>query len=373
MKASRFVLTVATGVLAVAATAGATKYYFNGFNSSSLSGWTAQSGDGSPDAGVYRWPGGEFGYEMVGYDPAAAANKGAYTAATPVNPVGQDFWMSADFMHMGDYRGFGNGMGTGTKRTYQFYVDATGAGMGVYASMSRADGTIDLGLCYTGNYYGLTTSDAISLGGASSTWDNTKYQQLRVDVNFRSTAGLIDIYLDHNLVGTRQMSDLAGLPAASTVQNFTAVGAYFRQTFDEQNWFSTVSIDNLWCGSEASPFVVAHPGFGPPYSLIQFGDFNCDGIVDVVDLGLMAGSWKKGNATWAGSPLSRYKNPGMPIWPWMLPGDSNGDGTVDVVDLGILATNWKKSVTLPPEPTPEPATMALLSLDGLAMLRRRNK
>ena len=80
-------------------------------------------------------------------------------------------------------------------------------------------------------------------------------------------------------------------------------------------------------------------------------DFNHDGIVDVVDLGILASDWKK-----TGMIFSQ--------------GDTNSDSKVDVVDLGTLATYWQKTNST--DVVPEPASMALLSIVGLLMLRRRN-
>jgi hypothetical protein len=49
-------------------------------------------------------------------------------------------------------------------------------------------------------------------------------------------------------------------------------------------------------------------------------------------------------------------------------GDFDGDGDVDLDDLSSLAGNWQYGVT---GAVPEPATIGLLTLGGLAMLRRR--
>ncbi|MCL2639625.1 MAG: dockerin type I domain-containing protein, partial [Phycisphaerales bacterium] len=54
------------------------------------------------------------------------------------------------------------------------------------------------------------------------------------------------------------------------------------------------------------------------------GDINGDGIVDLMDLTILARNWKK-PGTWA-------------------TGDLNGDGFVDLADLTILARNWKKVI-----------------------------
>jgi len=82
----------------------------------------------------------------------------------------------------------------------------------------------------------------------------------------------------------------------------------------------------------------------------EYGDFNLDGKIDTVDLTILGTyfgvgtSWSQGNA--------------------------NCDTTVDTVDLTILGTYFGFVAS---SPIPEPATMSLLALGGIAALRRRRK
>jgi hypothetical protein len=92
------------------------------------------------------------------------------------------------------------------------------------------------------------------------------------------------------------------------------------------------------------------------------GDADLDGDVDLADLGNLAGAYGlTSGATWA-------------------MGDFDGDGDVDLVDLGNLATYYGYGAPAPLNfaadaasygLVPEPATLALLCLGGLALLRRR--
>jgi hypothetical protein len=80
------------------------------------------------------------------------------------------------------------------------------------------------------------------------------------------------------------------------------------------------------------------------------GDANNDGVVNVGDLGILAGNY--GTLTGA---------------TWEM-GDFNGDGAVNVGDLGILAGNYGSSAAAS---VPEPLSLSLLTVGGLALLRRK--
>ncbi len=82
------------------------------------------------------------------------------------------------------------------------------------------------------------------------------------------------------------------------------------------------------------------------------GDFDEDNDVDGVDFGL----WQTGYPTASGASL--------------VNGDADGDGDVDGVDFGIWQENYPTNLG-GATTTPEPATLGLLLIGGLALLRRR--
>jgi hypothetical protein len=79
----------------------------------------------------------------------------------------------------------------------------------------------------------------------------------------------------------------------------------------------------------------------------EFGDFNLDGMVGILDLGLLGDNYSTASG-WA-------------------TGDANGDGTTGILDLGLLGDNYGYDGSA----IPEPATMSLLGLGAIALIRRK--
>lgn len=83
----------------------------------------------------------------------------------------------------------------------------------------------------------------------------------------------------------------------------------------------------------------------------SMGDADCDAFVDDDDLSLLLSNWKGGDVGWE-------------------KGDFNFSTDVDDDDLSLLLSNWTGSGG---GSIPEPATLCLLTLGGLGMLRRRRR
>ncbi len=90
---------------------------------------------------------------------------------------------------------------------------------------------------------------------------------------------------------------------------------------------------------------------------ISSGDVNSDGFVNIRDVTTIIG------------------NLGM-LGPTYQDGDLAGDNDVDVGDLDIVKANWGFGFggsEPPPEGIPEPATLGLLLVSGLIVLRRKQR
>ena len=108
---------------------------------------------------------------------------------------------------------------------------------------------------------------------------------------------------------------------------------------------------------------VTYAGDAVHATVARSGDANLDGEVNVVDLGILAGSWM-GAADWTTA-------------------DFNGDGMADVGDLGVIASNWQAGVVgggaISFEQAlresgivvPEPAALAMMLVGLMPLMRRR--
>jgi hypothetical protein len=82
------------------------------------------------------------------------------------------------------------------------------------------------------------------------------------------------------------------------------------------------------------------------------GDVNYDGVVNGLDISLVASQW-----------LQTGK----------LAGDANGDGVVNGLDISVIAANWLATSAGGGAAAPEPATVVLATLGALALLAYRRR
>jgi len=170
------------------------------------------------------------------------------------------------------------------------------------------------------------------------------------------TLTLEDVVLKILDAGGNVANDTVQLPVFTyDVDLVTVDMAEFASNFDvsalDENW--TVGDLALTDGEAGIIYLTGLSGGSLPGLP---GDANGNGFVDDDDLAVLLSNWEA--------------DPGT-ITTWTL-GDFTADTDVDDDDLAVLLGNW----TGPPPggaAVPEPATLALLGLGGLSVLRRRRK
>jgi len=111
---------------------------------------------------------------------------------------------------------------------------------------------------------------------------------------------------------------------------------------------------NLTCGSAGYSVAVADGDWIATFTGLTAGDANADHKVSIGDLSIMAGNWNQCGFT------NGYAD-----------ADFNCDGCVGIGDLSMMAGTWGWELPGGGVAIPEPATLSLLCLGGLAVIRRR--
>jgi PEP-CTERM motif len=145
--------------------------------------------------------------------------------------------------------------------------------------------------------------------------------------------------------------DLAGL-ATLTIDGVEASQAVFKSNFGD-GLNRPIGFGTFAGGLNIIDFqgLIFNPVVSLGFPII--GDLDGDGFVGIADLNIILGNW------------NQNVPPGDPL------ADLSGDGFVGIADLNVVLGNWNAGTPPAASAVPEPATLGLIALGGLAMLKRR--
>ena len=181
--------------------------------------------------------------------------------------------------------------------------------------------------------------------------------------NFLINSGSLEIELvgllrgdDYDALVVSGELTLAGTLDVLLIDSFTPV---LGNSFDILDWdtlsgtFGTVNLPRLSAGLDWDSSNLYTTGEIIVTGMCMCGDANNDGVVSADDYASVQGAF--GNTGDVG-----------------IPGDANCDGLVSADDYASVQSNFGATSGLGDEMTvPEPATLSLLAIGGLAMMRRR--
>lgn len=191
-----------------------------------------------------------------------------------------------------------------------------------------------------------------------------QYQQGRVDIQGQEVFTPIDVPMPQGHItlhykAADQRMDL-WLNDTKILENIESSAGYDISKI--QLGGGGISFENALYDNVILGVLAAECGSGGAGALPA--DFNCDGVIDVADLGILGANFNLTEMIFSD-------------------GDANGDGAVDVADLGILGANWSGVGQLsggqglqgyePQALIPEPVTVSVLAISVLVLgYRQRN-
>jgi PEP-CTERM motif len=159
---------------------------------------------------------------------------------------------------------------------------------------------------------------------------------------------------DYGAVDPTLNTNLASFIQADTDQQVSLLFFPRDDATDGNVSFLTKEHDGVTGESALFP-VVTTPTLVLEFGTALAGDLDGDGFVGIADLNIVLGAWNQN------------------IPPADPAADPSGDNFVGIADLNVVLGNWNAGTPPANSAVPEPTTLALLGLGGLAVFSRRSR